>query len=289
MLGGPAALADGAGDDVVPGGEVGGGDGGDIVGGLDRASVGLPGVDGLQLAAGFEVDDASGDGDGVAGEDGDGLHDAAIGRGELFGGAAKADDTAGAEAVGGDLGDAAVEEGGRGVGAEVDVGVLDVRLDGAEGEAIVQRRVGQDVIEAGADGGAVSPGAGLDQRAAGTGAAEEQVGEGNDPAVLPADDGADLGDVGAVVGAVGGGGGLELGAEVVAEVSGDAADSSLDDGFVGVAVEGAVEGMEVGVAAEEVEARWDGRLRSRGRSLGRGAERKQDGGCGQQKRVEEVG
>ena len=178
---------------------------------------------------------------------------------------------AGAEAVGGDLGDSAVEEGGRGVGAEVDVGVLDVRLDGAEGEAIVQRRVGQDVIEAGAEGGAVSPGAGLDQRAAGAGAAEEQVGEGNDPAVLPAVDGAGLGDVGAVVGAVGGGGGLELGAEVVAEVSGDAADSSLDDGFVGVAVEGAVEGMEVGVSAEEVEARWDGRLRSRGRSLGRGA------------------
>jgi len=289
VLGRPGAFADPAGDDVVSGCEIGGGDGGDIVGGLDRASVCLPGVDGLQPSACFEIDDATGDADGIAGKDGDGLDHAAIGGGKLLGGPAEAEDSAGAEAVCGDLGYSSVEEGGRGVEAEVDVGVLDVRLDGSQGEAVVQRGVGQDVIKAGADGGAVSPGAGLDQRASCAGSAEEQMGEGDVAAVLDAVDGAGLGDVGAVVGAVGGGRALDDGAEVVAEVSGHAADSALDDGLVGVAVEGAVEGMEVGVSAEEVETRWDGFLRSRGRCLGQSRERDKSGERGQQKRADELG
>jgi len=272
VLIGRAAFADASVDGVVACGESVGGDGGAGACSRELAAGGGPSVGGQEIFLLFEVQHAAGHRDGVAGTDAHGLKLASVGgwfAGSHF---AEAKDEACGEPVGSDLARAAGERAGRGLRAIVDVGELVVGLDGADGEAIVQRGGGWHVVDACAAGDGPSPGAvggtAVEIRWIHLRCAADYVDEGNKTSKLMPVDRAGLHGGEAVVGAVEGPGVFRLEAEGVAEVAGDAADEAVGDGRVLLAVDLAVDGMEIGVAAEDVDLRGVGKAGASGRGLG---------------------
>ena len=136
-----------AGYGIVAGGEAGGVDGDSFIRTGDLATAGGPGIHGF--FAQVEICGAGSDGEWVAGEDVGGVGGAAELDGEGRVDLAEAKDDAGGEPVGVDVADAAGDLGcvDRTV---VDVGVFEVDLGGAEGEAVMEER--KNVVEAASTG-----------------------------------------------------------------------------------------------------------------------------------------
>ena len=161
----------------------------------DVSAAGSPGVNGFLLQV--EVAGGGGDGDGVAGEDVRGLNRAAELDRRRRCDLTEAEDDAGGETIGVDIANASGDQAGSGW-AVVDMRVVEVGLNGSDGDAVVEG--GKDVVEADAAGDAPAPGAGLEDRTADLGSAAEGVGEGNEAVLLIAEDGAGLCGEDAVVG-----------------------------------------------------------------------------------------
>jgi hypothetical protein len=258
LLAGLGTFGDFAAYDVVSGGESGGVDGGACVVGVDDAAGGVPGEG--ELLFGVVMQDVGRDGDGVAGIDGRGLGATAEHESPgWFKGAEAQDDTAAeldvvedAEAA---IGAGCVEQ------AVVHVGVLEVGLEGTNGEVV------EGDVDATAAGDAPAPGKILIGWAVGALAAAEEVDEGNDTAEGQAEERSSFGGVDQLTAFFGKAGAVGLGL-IGGEVSAlevDAGESVEEigegDGGVGVVDNGVritvdaavIDRVEVAVAAVDVD------------------------------------
>src|ERR1700679_2683011 len=213
------------------------------------AACGGPGIDGL--FAWLEVCGAGSDSEGITREEVRGVDSAAELGGRRRVDLAKTKDDASGEPVGVDVADAACDLG-RVDGAVVDVRVLEVSLDGADGDAVVKE--GKDEVDAAAAGDSPAPGAGLECRTADLGTAAEDVDKGNQARSLIAKNGARLGGAHAAD-RTGEDAAFSLDSEVAIEVRCGAEDRARVDGLIRKGADGCVTGIEVSVAGVEIKAR----------------------------------
>ena len=255
-----------SGDDVVPRRKAGGVDGGFRAGGGDLAAIGSPGVDrGLfriqMQGVGFDLN-------GIARKDLSGLSTAAEHDGKGWLDVAHPDDESGRELQVGERAEAALLSGGKEQRAVHDLGILIVRLNGADGEVLAPE--GKNVIEADAAGGSPAPHERLSGGAIGAFTAAQDMCEGHPASQRVPKDGAAFGGIdqlaagfsGAgrqilfVLGGAGEVASLEFDAKVAIEPRGNAEGAvRIVDALKLITGDLAIEGMEVAVAAVDVDAR----------------------------------
>jgi len=253
-------------DSVLTGGRVGGIDCGFRAGGHDLAAIGCPGVDGGLF--GVQMQGIRFDFDGVAGEDTGGLRAAAKHHGVRRPDVAEMGDDATGEFQIIDLPESALNSGWKKQWAVNHLGILEVCLDGANGETMVEE--GEREIDAGTSCDSPTPHEGLRGRTIGALTAAEKMDEGDEWPKRKTEDGATLGCVDQLAagfaGAVRNVGGvfrctgeistLHLHAEVAVEVDRDAGCRiRIEDRLVLIAVDTAIEWMKVAVAAVDVNSR----------------------------------
>src|ERR1035437_1657310 len=288
MLGRAAAYADAAGDGVVARCKSASGNGGAAGASRDAAAGRVPGVERQRLFALVEIDGPAGDGNGVARKDRHWLQLASVGGRHRRHQLAKAKYDARAQPECGDLTLAAGVRVCGDLPAVVDVRVVEVALNGPNGDAISQCSCRQDVINAEASGHGPPPVAGVRRSAVvirwtNLRAAANYVCEGNEAANLMAVDGTGLHGREAVVRIVEELAVFGLYAERVIEVSGDTGDEAAWKGSILLTINVAVDGMKLAISAVDIESRWAGQARARRCRLGRADKRNNRGGEHQKK------